>query len=341
MADSNYVRETFTDIDYALLGYNILKGYPLEDGMDPGFAGPIFAADYSGLGMSADCRYNIPDGLYVYPEISCQTSFSSQEIKSQKELETSLSASVSGSAGGWGAMFSASASYEQESSKVSTGETLLIMSQATCRYYKTRLDTETPPALHDNFIDKVNSIVSAATADQEAAVHDFLDAYGTHFLTDIDFGARYTKQHEMSYSQYEIASSHSYDVSVQASYSGVYDVSGSASLSADQQAAAEDFESRVTTTTITIGATPPASGDELEWASTVQENPMPIKFTLSSIEDLFTSQYMSAVPQYEDAKTALLAHQATYCADLSTRLGVENNCDVVYSGECQQTQLLV
>ena len=338
MADSNYVRETFTDIDYALLGYNILKGYPLEGGMDPGFAAPIFTSDYSGLGMSADCLYSIPDGLHVYPEISCQTSFSSQEIKTKQEFETSFAASVDGSAANWGAKFSASVSYEEAASKVATSESLLIISQATCRYYKTRLDTATPPALHDNFINKVNNIVNAADADKESAVHDFLDVYGTHFLTDIDFGARYTKQHEMTYSQYEIASSHSYDVSVQASYSGLYDVSGSASLSADQQAAAEDFNSRVTTTTITIGATPPASGDELEWASEVKESPMPIKFTLSSIEDLFTSQYMSAVPQYEDAKTALLAHQGTYCADLSTRLGVENNCDVVYSGECQKLE---
>ena len=193
--DSSYVRETFNDVDYALLGYNILKGYPLEDGMDPGFAGPIFATDYSGLGMSADCRYSLPNGLHVYPEISCQTSFSSEEIKSRKELETSFSASVSGSAGGWGAKFSASASYNQAASKVATGESLLIMSQATCRYYKTRLNTQNPPALHEDFINMVNNIVNAATADKESAVHDFLDVYGTHIFTDIDFGARYTKEH--------------------------------------------------------------------------------------------------------------------------------------------------
>ncbi len=48
---------SFPDIDYALLGYNILKGYPLAVGHDPGFTHPIFKADYSGLRKTADCRY--------------------------------------------------------------------------------------------------------------------------------------------------------------------------------------------------------------------------------------------------------------------------------------------
>ena len=99
MADSDYVRKTFYDIDYALIGYNILKGYPLEGGMDPGFAAPIFTSDYSGLGMSADCLYSIPDGLHVYPEISCQTSFSSEEFKSRREFADSFSTSVQVSGG--------------------------------------------------------------------------------------------------------------------------------------------------------------------------------------------------------------------------------------------------
>ena len=336
MRNSSFKRQTFNDIDYALLGYNTLKGYPLEAGMDPGFAAPIFTTDYTNRGMSADCRFNVPNGLHVYPEISCQTSFSSEEIKSRRELQTSFAASVAVSGGGWGAQFSASASFAKDASKVSTGESVLIMSQATCRYYKTRLDTETPPALHDNFINKVNSIVSAATTDKESAVHDFLDVYGTHFFTDIDFGARYTKEHEMSFSQYEVASSRSIAVSAQASFSGVVQVGGGASLSTDQREAASDFQKRVKTTTITIGATPPASGDAMEWASTVKDDPMPIRFSLSSIEDLFTSQFMSAVPNFDDARTALLAHRGTYCADLSDRLGVDNTCDVVYSGEYQQ-----
>ena len=36
------LKKTFPDIDYALMGYNVLKGYPLAAGHDPGFTQPIF-----------------------------------------------------------------------------------------------------------------------------------------------------------------------------------------------------------------------------------------------------------------------------------------------------------
>ena len=35
-------KKSFPDLDYALMGYNVLKGYPLAAGHDPGFTHPIF-----------------------------------------------------------------------------------------------------------------------------------------------------------------------------------------------------------------------------------------------------------------------------------------------------------
>lgn len=50
------LKKTFPDIDYSFYGYNILKGYPLADGRDPGFTRPLFAFDFSKGGHTADCR---------------------------------------------------------------------------------------------------------------------------------------------------------------------------------------------------------------------------------------------------------------------------------------------
>ena len=36
------LKRSFPDLDYALMGYNVLKGYPLAKGHDPGFTHPIF-----------------------------------------------------------------------------------------------------------------------------------------------------------------------------------------------------------------------------------------------------------------------------------------------------------
>ena len=50
----------FGDIGYALMGYNILRGYPLAIGKDPGVAQPIFVADYSDGSLTADRVHKVP-----------------------------------------------------------------------------------------------------------------------------------------------------------------------------------------------------------------------------------------------------------------------------------------
>lgn len=54
--EMNGARQTFPDIDYSFYGYNILKGYPLADGRDPGFTRPVFKSDFKERMMTSDCR---------------------------------------------------------------------------------------------------------------------------------------------------------------------------------------------------------------------------------------------------------------------------------------------
>lgn len=89
-----YWKRSFPDLDYALFGYDILKGYPLATGHDPGFTRPIFVADYSSGGQTSDCRYSVPEGMLVIPDVSCVTSFSSKVIRNKLEMSKSLSAAA-------------------------------------------------------------------------------------------------------------------------------------------------------------------------------------------------------------------------------------------------------
>nr|KAG5687468.1 hypothetical protein BaRGS_030473 [Batillaria attramentaria] len=81
------MKQTFPDMDYALLGYNVLKGYPLAVGHDPGFTLPIFSADYSAGHMSADCTHSVPKGVVLIPDVSCVVSFSSEVVRSKRKNE--------------------------------------------------------------------------------------------------------------------------------------------------------------------------------------------------------------------------------------------------------------
>ena len=87
--DSHWKR-SFPDLDYALFGYDILNGYPRSVGHDPGFTHPIFLSDYKSGKQTSDCRYSVPKGLVVVPDVSCETSFSSKVIRNRLEMSKPL-----------------------------------------------------------------------------------------------------------------------------------------------------------------------------------------------------------------------------------------------------------
>ncbi|KAK7471703.1 hypothetical protein BaRGS_00035676 [Batillaria attramentaria] len=313
------LKRSFPDMDYALLGYNVLKGYPLAVGHDPGFTLPIFSADYSAGHMTADCRYSVPKGIILIPDVSCITSFSSDVVQTSYELSKSLSVSAHASGGGWGVSFSASAGYKESSSQVATGESVFIISRASCNYYYMKLLQRDAPPFHPVFLDW---IVELNQTEHDDVYIDFIENYGTHFLTEVKFGASFTYEHKMTTSSFKEETQKGVNVAVSASYSGLFSVGGGFSMDSSQKEAASSFQKKVTTRTITIGAAPPANGDAMTWASTVKESPVPMSYDLQSIEDLFSETFMDGdyMKQYgidyQRIKTKIGETKQKYCARL-------------------------
>ncbi|XP_045192206.2 uncharacterized protein LOC123548751 [Mercenaria mercenaria] len=286
---NSHMKHSFPDIDYAFLGYDIYRGYPLAHGHDPGFTYPIFDADYSHGKQTADCRYSVPKGLVVVPDVSCVTSFTSDVIETSKELNRDLSTNAGVSGDGFGVAFSASAGYKQVFSDLSSHESVYIISSAHCNYYYSKFQKENPPPFTDIFVGWIRRLNSSIS---KAPYLDFFDTFGTHFAKEITFGARYLYEHKMKSSMYKKKREQGINVAAQASYSGLIRVSGGFSLSVEQRQEASQFSKSVETKTITVGAAPPANGDAMTWASTVQNNPVPSKYKLEPIESLFREDYM-------------------------------------------------
>ncbi|XP_045189767.2 uncharacterized protein LOC123547063 [Mercenaria mercenaria] len=332
------LKQSFPDVDYSLLGYNILKGFPLATGHDPGFTYPIFRHDYSSGGMTADCRYSVPRGLVIIPDVSCVTSFSSTTIQTKYEFSKALSTSASVSGGGWGVSFSASAGYKQSSSEMSTGESVYIVSSAHCNYYFSKLITEEAPQFDNVF---VNWIHKMNETDWDPELYfEFFETYGTHFPTEVTFGARFVYEHKMSSSKYESEKKSGVNVAVQASYSGLFSVGGGFSLDSEQRQAASSFSKSVETKTITVGAAPPSNGDAMTWASEVKTSPVPTAYKLSSIELLFTERYMGKMNvDYERIRHNIDTKKHEYCLYLQKQGEVES-CDSLVAGvELGKTRL--
>ena len=85
-------KKTFPDLDYSLLGYDIIYGNPLANGRDPGLRPQIFSADFSKPTQSSDCRYVIPAGLFAVSSESCDVSFESKLVRNKQEMKNHLGA---------------------------------------------------------------------------------------------------------------------------------------------------------------------------------------------------------------------------------------------------------
>uniref|UniRef100_A0A7M5XDS4 MACPF domain-containing protein n=2 Tax=Clytia hemisphaerica TaxID=252671 RepID=A0A7M5XDS4_9CNID len=334
---SNEMKRSFPDFDYALYGYNIVFGYPLAVGHDPGLTRPIFVADYSNSKRTADCRYQIPKGYNLAPDVSCVTSFSSEEISNSRQFTRELSTSANIGGGGWGVSFSASASYKEKESFMSTGKSIYIISTASCNYYFSQMKEENPPSLTKDFIEYTKKLKN--TDD----VFKFFKYYGTHFMTYTLFGARFVYENKMKQESTKTESETGYSLSAQASYSGAFSLSGGFSMSSSQRKAAEDFQSKVETTTVSIGAPPPADGNTMTWASTVKDTPVPVKYKLREIDELFTPAFMKDVSDfrdYERVRKLIKKSKPLYCRYL-TALGNIDSCklgmDMVFFSEIKIT----
>ena len=318
-------KKTFPDIDYALFGYNILKGYPMAVGHDPGLTRPIFKADYRGKRHSADCKYKIPRGLTVVPDVSCVTSFTSDVIRDKYQLTKSLDASAEVSGGGWGAEFSASVQYKTKSNSVQSKESVFINSVAKCDYYLSVMDDVQPPPLDESFIMKVKTLKTVND------VFKLFEYYGTHYLKTTTFGARLIFESKMKKSDYNSMKSKNVNVALSGSYSGIVRVSGKASLNVDEQKQANNFRQKTETKTISVGAPPPADGKTETWASEVKETPVPTKYKMASIEDLFTKKFMGhLINNTDDLQKLVKDGRKAYCRYLKTK-GSVDSCKKIQS----------
>ena len=97
----------------------------------------------------------------------------------------------------WTARFSGSAEWQSASSTVSNGEHAIVISSASCTYYYSQLLREEPPPFHSSFVKWVYRLNEANINDTDIFV-EFFDSYGTHFPTEMVFGARFTNEYEMT-----------------------------------------------------------------------------------------------------------------------------------------------
>lgn len=235
--------------------------------------------------------------------------------------------------GGWGFQFSASGSYKRDVAEMSSGEYVRVISRAQCQHYRSNIDFTRPPPFDPGFLAWANKLANANASEKD--VLQFIKYYGTHFFTDVTFGAKFIQSHKISQTAHETLKKTSMSVEVQASYSGVVSIGGGFSMDKEQRDAASTFMKNVQTTTITVGSAPPSNGDAMTWAASVQSNPVPTRYSLMGIENLFTDQFtrhLSPKVNYDGLKEKLADAAYQYCLVLKSE-GKVSSCKSSYNIE--------
>ena len=210
---------------------------------------------------------------------------------------------------------------------MSTGEFLFVISQAECQNYYSMIDFSSPPPFDPGFLAKAKTLADPKVSDE--AVMEFIEYYGTHFFSDLTFGAKFVQHHKLSQTTYKSLKKSKISVEAQASYSGLFDIGGGFSLDKEQSEAASNFAKSVETTTYTVGSTPPSNGDAMTWAASVDQNPVPMRYALSSIDVLFTEPFTKDLPagvNYDAIRQKLRNAAHVYCQALKTR-GMVHSCE--------------
>ncbi|PVD27543.1 hypothetical protein C0Q70_12705 [Pomacea canaliculata] len=306
--------------DFLLYGYNSLKGCPLVSGRDPGFTFPIFSADYSTSHVTPDGEVLVPRELLLSPDVSCVTSFTSKTVETPYDLTKLLTATATlGDDGGWGPPFSASQDFRQFSEDLR--KHVLVVSRATCSLHHVTHLLQKPLPLHPMFVDWV---LRLNNTDDEDAYLQFIDTYGTHFVSRARSGASFTLVHKMEEDVYrQHTEGH---VTAAASYSSAALLGQYETLTSDHKRAADDFRNQVETMTVAVGAPPPSDGDSLRWLTAADNHPVTISYEVSSLDVLFSKPFMgegSALERYAidhvGMRNMVLATKQKYCKYLKTK----------------------
>ncbi|XP_025102349.1 uncharacterized protein LOC112568967 [Pomacea canaliculata] len=302
-------------MDYSLFGYNSLKGCPLTSGRDPGFTLPIFSGEFH---VTPDFRYNVPRGVLLSHDVSCDTSFTSKVVETPYDLTTLLTGTARLGADKWGPPFSASQHFHKLSAQLT--QHVLVVSTAVCSLYDLTLLLSEPPSFHPSFVDWMIQLNNTDDVDKYL---EFLDTYGTHFVSRTRFGASRTVIYKMDDNVYRLLTED--HVTSAASYSAPALFGYHEDLTSDQQKATAEFRNHETTT-FAVGVPLPDGDNSATWLTAAKDNPSVIDYDLTSVEVLFSDTFMGAASptggygiDHDRIKKNIMAVKTKYCRSLKRK----------------------
>ena len=307
----------FPNIGYVGSTYNIFKGNPRSTkGLDPGFTlRTLYEYTYNNENTTVDGTYLIPDHTQATTSTTCSFQFSSETNQEIDSYFNSLKIDANADFSGWGASFSASADYKEVHESSTTRESTYTSSHAVCEAYITSVQLEAA-ALNPAFVDSVGNL--PLQSQDSTDYQDFIQNWGTHVAIQMTMGGRYGIESTITTQDYSSMVSTGLDIKAAATYSGLISLNANVGTS-EQKEQAQKFNSfRKDYQIYQIGGKPPLDESEspFNWAKTVKENPLPLRYNLLPITHFLTSRFFPDDENISQKQTNLQNTFLEYCQTL-------------------------
>jgi len=187
------------------------------------------------------------------------------------------------------------------------------------------------PALSQSFINSLNSLGNRENDGQ------FINRFGTHWVTEIHMGSKYGYSDTFTQDAYESLASQG--VNVKASASGSYmGVTAKVTSATDIQSSngSKYKDTYKETSTFSIGRLPPATqGDINSWMRDSTTNPMPIAYSLDTLDSL-----VEKYPEYSSKAGQVREALRNYCSWLQGRGTIRSNIDCTPPPPANQAHMM-
>ena len=269
-------------------------------------------------------RYYVPYGWMIDRVPSCTTTFEATTSSDARSLSESLGVSVSAYGGFMGLSFSASTEFRQQEDSMRTSSSKIIKSSATCQDFTVTMKYDHYPGFSESFKRLLRRLKQSVNDPKSVKdnLYTLLEQFGTHYVKKLHFGAVYGFMYTLSSSEYEQLTEESLSVETQA-YSGFFDAGLSVGVDKSKSEASSKFREKASKKEFALGAKPPNDGEISTWTSSVLENPYPIKYKLSSIDELFDvdlteiGDFLTAVEERKIRKKLQFEILPGYCSWLN------------------------
>lgn len=310
------------NIDFLGNGYDIIKGNPHTDLIDPGFRQQMFTFDYSKQTTSADGKWLIPNNVEMLPFTSCSYHSDTTEIRGTTSYQHILNVDAKIEAGyespAFSAKFSVSTDYKSMEKKTTNEHHKFVSSVAKCVSYRAQIRQHLPFNLSDEFVEIVRNLPTTADTAASHPYADLIEEFGTHYLSTMIMGSKAVLNSEFDSNGWATEKSNSISIGVAASLSFRGFTAGASTLTTDEKTRAETFEKNRLDVHESYMGSRPVTGDWTEWAKASGDSPYPISYALLPITNLFQKRYFAGDdPTILNTKLALLNDSYwAYCGRL-------------------------